>query len=72
MATTACLNDESFGPVVKGCRDDFDFTLRFQHIVLAIVPATLFLALSIPRSIWLSQQPRIVSGVAFQFVKLVR
>ncbi|KAM0274379.1 hypothetical protein ACHAQH_007916 [Verticillium albo-atrum] len=70
MTATACLNDESFGPIVQGCRDDFDFTLRFQHIILAITPAILFLALSIPRTIWLSQQPRIVSGVAFQFAKL--
>lgn len=71
MASPACLNDDSFGPIIQGCRDDFDFTLRFQHIILAIVPAILFLALSIPRTIWLSQQPRLVSGVAFQFFKLV-
>ncbi|KAH6682350.1 canalicular multispecific organic anion transporter 1 [Plectosphaerella plurivora] len=70
MATTTCLNDDSFGPVVQGCRDDFDFTLRFQHIVLAILPATIFLGLSIPRTIWLSQQPKLVSGVSFQFFKL--
>ncbi|KAM0531400.1 hypothetical protein ACHAQF_007900 [Verticillium nonalfalfae] len=67
---TSCLNDDTFGPIVRGCRDDFDFTIRFQRIILAIVPATFFLALSIPRAIWLSQQPRIVSGVAFQYAKL--
>ncbi|KAG7145577.1 ABC transporter FUM19 like protein [Verticillium longisporum] len=67
---TSCLNDDTFGPIVRGCRDDFDFTLRFQRIILAIVPATFFLALSISRAIWLSQQPRIVSGVAFQYAKL--
>ncbi|RXG41608.1 hypothetical protein VDGE_02221 [Verticillium dahliae] len=67
---TSCLNDDTFGPIVRGCRDDFDFTLRFQRIILAMVPATFFLALSIPRAIWLSQQPRIVSGVAFQYAKL--
>ncbi|KAF7548170.1 hypothetical protein G7Z17_g7235 [Cylindrodendrum hubeiense] len=43
-----CPADESFGPAVVGCRDDFDFTLKFE-LLFTIIPAAIFLVLAIPR-----------------------
>ncbi|KAI6785036.1 uncharacterized protein J7T54_008130 [Emericellopsis cladophorae] len=54
-----CLNEATFGPVVQGCRDDFDFTLRFEDIVLSIVPSCVFLAVSAGRLLWLVPRPSI-------------
>lgn len=68
----SCPNDDSIGPSVQGCRNDFDFTLKFERIFLSILPATLFVALSIPRIIILVRRPKIVGGVSFQCIKLVR
>ncbi|KAJ5434324.1 ABC transporter transmembrane domain type 1 [Penicillium cf. griseofulvum] len=35
--------DNTFGPVVKTCRDGFDFTLFFEQAILGLVPAIAFL-----------------------------
>lgn len=35
--------DNSFGPVVSGCRNNFDFTLLFEQSVLTFIPAALLL-----------------------------
>ncbi|KAK1721827.1 hypothetical protein BDP67DRAFT_389722, partial [Colletotrichum lupini] len=37
--SSSCANDGSLGPVVHGCRDDFDFTVGFEQAALAITPA---------------------------------
>ncbi|KAH6972083.1 ABC transporter [Ilyonectria sp. MPI-CAGE-AT-0026] len=71
MAVSTCVNDNSFGPSVQGCRGDFDFTLRFQRIFFAIIPAAVFIALTLPRIAWLAVKPRIVSGTLQQFTKLI-
>lgn len=65
------MDDASFGPIVKGCRGDFDFTLKFEKIVLSILPSVMFIALSVPRAIHLARKRRTVDGTTFQFVKLV-
>ncbi|KAK1590443.1 ABC transporter [Colletotrichum navitas] len=65
-----CLNDDSFGPVVRGCRDDFDFTVRFESIFLSIIPAAVFTAVSLPRIAYLSRRPRIVSAKSIETIKL--
>ncbi|KAF5020338.1 hypothetical protein F66182_7644 [Fusarium sp. NRRL 66182] len=67
---SGCINDNSFGPVVEGCRGDFDFTFRFQRIILGIVPATLFIAIALLRISALAFRPRIVGGKLQQFTKL--
>jgi len=43
--TAPCLPtaDDVFGPVVSGCRQDFDFTLLFEQSILTLVPAALLL-----------------------------
>ncbi|KAJ0326928.1 hypothetical protein COL5a_006483 [Colletotrichum fioriniae] len=68
--SSRCLNDDSLGPSVQGCRGDFDFTLRFERIFLAIIPAAVFIALSLPRVACLARKPRIVGAKTFQTIKL--
>ncbi|OBT87528.1 hypothetical protein VE02_03750 [Pseudogymnoascus sp. 03VT05] len=41
--------DNTFGPVVKGCRDDFDFTLLFEQGIMTMAPAAFLLLLMLPR-----------------------
>lgn len=41
--------DNRFGPVVKGCRDDFDFTLLFEQVIMTMSPTALVLLLILPR-----------------------
>jgi hypothetical protein len=66
-----CPNDSSIGPFVGACRGGFDFTLRFERIFLAFLPAALFIILALPRAAWLLRRPRILHGHALQFCKLV-
>jgi hypothetical protein len=72
MEFSRCLNDGNFGPGVEGCRDDFDFTLKFEKIFLSILPSAIFIALSITRTALLARWPKVVGGHWFQIVKLVR
>ncbi|KAK2036799.1 ABC transporter [Colletotrichum somersetense] len=71
MSFFACVNDESIGPGVQGCRDDFDFTMRFEQIFLSILPSSIFVALSLPRAVLLLRKPIIVGGTLLRFVKIV-
>lgn len=71
MSSTLCLNDASFGPSVRGCRGDFDFTQKFERIFLSIIPAAVFVAAALARVTVLSQRPQIVGGAIFQYLKLV-
>lgn len=42
MASSCALNaDLSFGPIVKGCRGGFDFTLLFEEAILTLLPSLL-------------------------------
>ncbi|POR35992.1 Uncharacterized protein TPAR_03804 [Tolypocladium paradoxum] len=56
-----CVADPSFGPAVEGCRDSFDFTLKFELLFFAIVPSAIFLVLAIPRTVFLSREPAVTS-----------
>lgn len=71
MAVSGCINDNSFGPVVEGCRGGFDFTFRFQNIILGIVPAAIFIPIALTRLATLAFRSRIVGGKVLQFTKLV-
>lgn len=66
-----CPDDSSFGPTVRGCRDDFDFTVTFETIVLSLIPASVFVALAAARIGFLARRSRIVDAAAFQYIKLV-
>ena len=71
MSSTLCLNDDDFGPSVSGCRGDLDFTQKFERIVLSIIPASVFFALALTRSVVLVQRPKIVAGNLFKYCNLV-
>ncbi|KAK0703070.1 hypothetical protein B0T26DRAFT_744190 [Lasiosphaeria miniovina] len=66
-----CLSDNSLGPTVQGCRDDFDFTIKFQKVFFAIIPASVFIALSLARLAYLVPRPRIVRGLSLHLAKIL-
>ncbi|KAK3685219.1 P-loop containing nucleoside triphosphate hydrolase protein [Podospora appendiculata] len=70
MDFSGCLDDESFGPSVRGCRDDFDFTLKFEKIFLSLIPASLFIAVSFSLIVHWARRPVIVGGVFLRSAKL--
>ncbi|KAI1780252.1 P-loop containing nucleoside triphosphate hydrolase protein [Hypoxylon cercidicola] len=69
MDFSGCLNDESFGPTVQGCRGDFDFTIMFEKIFFALIPSAVFIALCLPRVVYLTRKPAIVGGAFLQYIK---
>ncbi|KAK0612146.1 ABC transporter [Immersiella caudata] len=67
----ACLNDNSFGPAVVGCRDNFDFTRTFEHSILSIAPSAIMISFAFARLPYLSGQPIAVhGGQRFRLLKL--
>lgn len=72
MDFSGCLNDESIGPAVQGCRGDFDFTIKFEKIFFDLLPTAIFLATCLPRIVYLARRPAIVGGVFLRYAKLVR
>ena len=67
-----CRNDGSLGPTVEGCRDDFDFTITFENIILTVVPASVFAILAIGRLLSLRKYRVVVDEQYFGLLKLVR
>ncbi|PVH82350.1 ATPase-like protein [Cadophora sp. DSE1049] len=66
-----CRDDQSFGPDVRGCRDDFDFTVRFENIFFALVPSSVFVACSLIRIVSLLRNPRVLQSRVFASCKLL-
>ena len=62
MLFSGCLNDEDFGPAVHGCRENFDFTIKFERIFLSLISASMFIAIAQIRIIFLAQRARMVKG----------
>ncbi|KAH8896245.1 ABC transporter [Thozetella sp. PMI_491] len=71
MASMDCLNDDSFGPAVRGCRGDFDFTQKFERILFSVIPGALFLLVAGARVLQLAYKPRLISAITLQFAKLL-
>lgn len=70
MDFSGCHDDDAFGPAVRGCRGDFDFTIRFEQLVLAIIPSSVFISLVLPRLLVLWQKPNLVAGRILLAAKL--
>ncbi|KAL2131166.1 hypothetical protein VTI74DRAFT_5453 [Chaetomium olivicolor] len=70
MDFSACPGDASFGPAVRGCRGDFDFTIKFEKIFFALIPAPIFIAFALSRAVYLSRRPVIVNGTLLRAAKL--
>ncbi|KAF9773762.1 hypothetical protein IL306_008390 [Fusarium sp. DS 682] len=68
--SSTCLNDDSLGPGVSGCRGDFDFTQKFERIFLSIIPTVVFIAAAVARIAILWQRDRIVGGIVLQSTKI--
>lgn len=68
---STCLNDDSFGPVVHGCRGDFDFTNTFEEAIFSIGLSACFLLLTCLRIVWLSRKTAVLAARRFQALKLV-
>jgi len=71
MNVSSACNDGSFGPGVKHCDRDFDFTLSFEESILSIAPSVIFIFLGSIRTLRLQQKQRVVAGRHFQLTKLV-
>lgn len=66
-----CSNENSIGPAVQGCRDNFDFTVYFEQIAFAIIPSSIFIALSLVDLPRLLHKQRIVIAPQIQWLKQV-
>jgi hypothetical protein len=71
MEMRNCTQDHFFGPIVHGCRDNFDFTKNFERIFFALVPDAIFISICLIRIAFLLRRPRIVDGTVLLCVKLV-
>ncbi|KAI1029090.1 hypothetical protein LB504_012951 [Fusarium proliferatum] len=70
-SVSVCLNDDSLGPAVDGCRGNFDFTVAFEDVVFVIAPATAFICLGLLRILALCRHRRPIVGTsAVQWTKL--
>lgn len=64
--------DTSFGPVVPStCRGGFDFTLLFEHIFFAFLPAAVLLVAAAVRLCKLRHAQTVTSGALLQLTKQV-
>lgn len=70
MDFSGCNGDHSLGPAVRGCRDDFDFTIKFEKVFFSLIPASIFIALSLSRIVHLGRKPFIVTGRCLLGAKL--
>ncbi|PWY69102.1 multidrug resistance protein MDR [Aspergillus heteromorphus CBS 117.55] len=67
MENIHSCGDNLFGPQVKHCRGDFDFTLLFEECFLSIVPSALFLVALLFRykQLWLKRIPRVTKNAVY-------
>lgn len=63
--------DSAFGPIVNGCRDDFDFTVAFEQYFFSIVPSAALLLVAPLRLRYLSGKVKRVDGNSLKQIKLV-
>lgn len=71
MDFSGCPADIVFGPAVEGCRNDFDFTIKFERIFFSLVPAATFIAICPARIIFLLEKRSFVGGTWLQLSKQV-
>ncbi|KAM7186181.1 ABC transporter [Rhypophila sp. PSN 637] len=64
-------DDAAFGPVISGCRQDFDFTLAFQQYFFSVVPS-LFLLIAAPLRILILRrhEVKLDGGNLLKYAKL--
>ncbi|KAI0390080.1 hypothetical protein F5Y17DRAFT_469176 [Xylariaceae sp. FL0594] len=63
-------NDQTIGPGIRGCRDDFDFTVQFEQLFFSLSPSAVFVVLSVWRFIALTARPVVVEAPRLWLGKL--
>ncbi|KAI1033937.1 hypothetical protein LB503_010963 [Fusarium chuoi] len=63
--------EDTFGPVVKGCGSNFDFTLLFEETILCILPLCVAICLAVFRVTRLWNKPVIFKGCFILPLKLI-
>ncbi|KAH8821942.1 ABC transporter-like protein [Xylogone sp. PMI_703] len=71
MSASSSCNDGSFGPTVRNCDRNFDFTLTFEESILSIAPSLIFIFLVPIRISQLKNKPNCVGGEKFFSAKLI-
>ncbi|KAK0711601.1 ATPase-like protein [Lasiosphaeris hirsuta] len=71
MNSSICVADAWFGPAVEGCRDDFDFTIKFEKISFSLIPTAVFIAACPLRIIYLVRRRSFVDGTWLRTSKQV-
>lgn len=71
MKLSTCPGDRLLGPTIEGCRESFDFTIKFEQIFLSIVPSAICIVLCLPRISFLLEKPVILGNVILKRMKLV-
>ncbi|KAF5660313.1 multidrug resistance [Fusarium circinatum] len=73
MPSPNCLLhvEDTFGPVVKGCGSNFDFTLLFEETILCILPLCVAICLAVFRVTRLWKKPVIFKGCFILPLKLI-
>ncbi|RWA05420.1 hypothetical protein EKO27_g9683 [Xylaria grammica] len=56
------MNDSPLVQNVLGCRDDFDFTVRFEQLFFSLTPSALFIVLSAWRVVTLTRRAIVVEA----------
>ncbi|TKA67675.1 hypothetical protein B0A49_10530 [Cryomyces minteri] len=69
MNQVSC-QDYEFGPIVEGCRGDFDLTLLFEETILSIAPSLVVLLIALARIMYLRRKSLLLLGRKFQLYKL--
>lgn len=64
-------DDASFGPVITGCRQGFDFTLAFERYFFSIVPSAVLLCAAPIRILTLRRHDAKVRGDFLKYTKMV-
>lgn len=67
----SCQSDNSFGPAIDGCRNNFDFTVLFEQIIFTLAPSCLFIVLSLGALTWKARVPIVVHAPWLLRLKLV-
>lgn len=67
----AGCDDAAFGPIIHGCRQDFDFTLAFEQYFFSVAPSAVLLLTAPIRIALLRRQPAKVTGAGLRLTKVV-
>ncbi len=70
MSLQPC-NDDEFGPVVHGCRGDYDFTIFFEQIFFELTLSLIIVVICLIRLFLLFKQPKKTAGGFLLYSKSV-